>query len=92
MNRTFSKLIVGGILFGAFLFFLPFLLFKVFFFFLILGTISWFFRGRRKNYAQYRWAMADRIRSMSDEEYQQFREARSHCRQDWSNAKKENND
>lgn len=89
MNRTYAKLIVGGILLGVAVYFVPFFIMKVFVFFIILGMFSWFFRGRRRQHRQYYWAMADRIRSMSDEEFEQFKEQRSHCGRRWSNTKNE---
>lgn len=89
MNRTNVKLIVGGILLGVAVYFVPFFVMKIFVFFLIFGMFGWFFRGRRRHYRNYQWGMADRIRSMSDEEFAEFKEARSHCSNRWSNTKTE---
>ena len=85
MDRSFARPIVFGALFGALAFFMPFFLMKVFFFFLIAGVFIRFF-GRR-HFRGRRWggnpmAFADRIRGMSDEEYDTFKkEFRGRCYQ-----------
>ncbi len=89
MNRVYLKTIIGGILLGTALYFVPFFLLKVMIFFLVFGTIAWFFRGRRRHHYAYRWAMADRIRSMSDEEYEHFKSERVKCADRMSNQKTE---
>ncbi len=73
MNYQVLKTIAFGALFGAALFWAPFFVIKVIIFFLVLGLIFRFFRGRRY-YGPSGWAYADRIRGMSDEEYNSFKE------------------
>ena len=71
MNSRILKLIVGGALLGAAIFFIPFFLLKVAAVILIFGLFRWMFKGRGRS---GRWAgFADRIRSMSDEEYANFK-------------------
>ena len=89
MNRINLKLIIGGILLGTALYFVPFFVAKAMVFLLIFGTVGLLFKGRRRHYHQYYWAMADRIRGMSDEEFAQFKEERSNCSKRWSNHKTE---
>jgi hypothetical protein len=64
---------LGGVLLGAALFFMPFFVLKIFGFLVIGGLFFWLFRG--KGYGHHRWVMThpDHIRSMSDEEYAQFK-------------------
>ena len=81
MNTRFLKLIVGGILLGAAIFFVPFFLLKVAGIFLIFGLVIWIFKGRR--HSRHHWGgFADKIRSMSDEEYATFK-ARNHRCNGW---------
>lgn len=72
MTTSIFKAIVAGILIGAFAFFA----FKVFITFLVFGLIFMIF-GRafhgRSGYHGHHLAFADRIRSMSDEEYAGFK-------------------
>ena len=78
MNRSIVKPIIGGVLIGAALFFIPFFVLRVAVFVLIIGLLfrlfgrgSWGPAGRR----QERFTrFADKIRNMTDEEYNQFRE------------------
>jgi hypothetical protein len=82
MKKSIFKPIIAGVLAGAALFFMPFFLLRLFAFFLIAGLFFRFFIGRRmrKHGFGMRTAFADRIRSMSDEEYSQFKQkAQQHC-------------
>ncbi len=59
---------------GAALFWMPFFVFKVAVFFTLLGIFFWFGRGFRSRYRrQPSWHYSDKIRSMSDEEYDSFK-------------------
>lgn len=77
MNRSIIKPIASGILLGLALFYIPFFVLRVVTFFLILGFIFRLFAGRRRRFRRqfgdHRFAFADRIRNMSDEEYQSFK-------------------
>ncbi|MCC6289507.1 MAG: hypothetical protein IT249_16630 [Chitinophagaceae bacterium] len=77
MNRSILKPIVAGVLIGAALFFIPFFVLRVIAFFLIAGLVFRLFAGRRRrfgrNFSEQRFAFVDRIRNMSDEEYQAFK-------------------
>jgi hypothetical protein len=74
------KPIVFGVLFGAAAFFVPFLIIKVFFFFMVMGLVFRLFWWRgRKHHLHYRFAYADKIRNMSDEEYAAFKNNAGHC-------------
>lgn len=76
MNTRFLKLIVGGALLGAAIFFVPFFLLKIAVVFLLFGLFKWIFKGKGRS---NRWAgFADRIRSMSDEEYADFKSGAGH--------------
>jgi UPF0716 family protein affecting phage T7 exclusion len=81
MNYQVVKQILGGLILGAILFFFPFFAVKVVGFLLIIATIFWLFRGRRSHWRQYAMLHPDKIRSMSDEEYESFKSyfGRSHC-------------
>jgi len=71
-------MIVGGALFGAAAYFMPFFLIKALLIILLLGTLFRLF-GRRRHYSRYT-AFADKIRSMSDEEYAAFKSQwHGHC-------------
>ncbi len=71
MNHRILILIVGGALLGAAIFFIPFFLLKVGVILLMFGLFRWMFKGTGRS---GRWAgFADRIRSMSDEEYANFK-------------------
>ena len=81
MNRSILKPIIGGVVFGAALFFIPFFLLRVAAFFLIAGAIFRLFAGRRRfagRFREHRLAFADNIRNMSDEEYAKFRNEMPH--------------
>jgi predicted lipid-binding transport protein (Tim44 family) len=76
MNRSILKPIIGGVLFGAALFFIPFFLLRVAAFFIIAGIIFRIFAGKRRfgsRFRQHRLALADNIRNMSEAEYEKFR-------------------
>lgn len=76
MNRGILKPIAGGVLLGAALFFIPFFVLRVIAFLLIVGLIFRLFSGRRRfgrHFGDRRFAFADRIRNMSEEEYQNFK-------------------
>ena len=78
MNNQVLKTIIFGALLGAAIFAAPFFVLKVFIFFLIVGLIFRLFRGRGYRRRGWRgpwaWAYADKIRSMSDQEYQEFKD------------------
>jgi uncharacterized membrane protein len=77
------KAIIGGALLGAALFFVPFILIRVFLFVLLIGFLFRLF-GRGRWHGQWnrgfghsrqsRFAFPDYIRSMSDEEYSRFKQ------------------
>lgn len=75
MNRSIFKPIVFGVLFGTAAFFVPFLILKMFFFFMIMGLVIRLFwwNGRSHYRLRYHMAYADKIRNMSDEEYAAFK-------------------
>ena len=78
MNRQVLKTIVFGALVGAALFAAPFFVLKVLVVFLIIGFLFRIFAGRRYHRRGWRgpwgWAYADKIRTMSDQEYEEFKE------------------
>ncbi len=82
MNLQILKPILIGAALGAALFLVPFFVLKVIVFFLLIGLIFRFF-GRGRYYRGYRgpayrgpagWAYADKIRGMSDEDYENFKQ------------------
>jgi hypothetical protein len=76
MNNQVLKTIIFGALLGAAIFAAPFFVLKVLAFFLIVGLFFRIFRGRRgrKGWGRaWGWAYADKIRSMNDQEYQDFK-------------------
>ena len=80
MKRQLIKTITVGAVLGAALFLLPFFVLKVLVIFLLFGLVFRFF-GRHRSYrGPYGWAFADKIRTMSDEEYTAFKERLSHGR------------
>ena len=117
MNRSYFKPILAGVLLGAALFYMPFLI-KMILLFVIMGGLIRFIvsrklwhyahagahggEGKKGNHGHYRahfrgfrggwgpWfhpAFAEKIRNMSDEEYNRFKEKfqsrwTSHCG-DW---------
>lgn len=78
MNLQLIKTIIGGAILGTALFYLPFFVLKVLVIILLIGVISKFFRRHRGYRGPYGWAYADKIRSMSDDEYSEFKERLSH--------------
>jgi len=77
MKRSIFKPISAGILIGAALFFIPFFLLRVLIVFLIIGALFRLFgrRGFRGRYGRgFHPAFADKIRNMSDEEYNQYKQ------------------
>jgi len=73
MKKSILKTIVAGIILGAGIFYFPFFLLRVFLVFLIIGIFFRFFIGRRFG-RRFHPAFADKIRSMSDEDYKLFKE------------------
>ena len=76
MNTQIIKPILGGLIIGAALFFMPFFVLKVLVFLLIIGLLFRLFgwrRGWRHYRGPYGWAFADKIRNMSDEDYEHFK-------------------
>ena len=82
MNNTLLRSILAGLLLGVALFIMPFFLIRLVFFFVIIGALFRLFGGgrfRRSNWGRgrdfgYTPAFADRIRQMSDDEYNQFKQ------------------
>ncbi len=72
MNVQILKPILGGLIIGAALFFAPFFVLKVLAVLLLIGLLFRFF-GRRHYRGPGGWAYADKIRTMSDEEYLEFK-------------------
>ncbi len=78
MTRSILKPILAGILIGAGLYFMPFFLLRVLIVFLIIGALFRLFRGRgfRGRYAGgFHPVFADKIRNMSDEEYNEYKQS-----------------
>lgn len=70
MNKSILKPIVFGVLFGTAAFFVPFFLVNMIFFFMIIGLFfRLFWWGGGKHHMQHHFAYADKIRSMSEEDY-----------------------
>ena len=78
MNTRFLKLVVGGILLGAAVFFVPFFLLKVASMFLVFGLLIWIFKGKRHSHRHW-GGYVDKIRSMSDEEFKAFKTSDHRC-------------
>jgi len=73
MTKSILKSVAGGILIGAAIFFMPRLIIGV----IILMAIFRFMFWRRMGSAwhrTHRFAMADKIRTMTDEEYQKLKD------------------
>jgi hypothetical protein len=82
MKRSILKPVAFGILFGAAAFFAPFFLIKGFFFFLFIGFVFrmiWWRGYRWGHHFRYQMVMADKIRSMSDEEYNELKNKLNDC-------------
>ncbi|WP_460949339.1 hypothetical protein [Spirosoma daeguense] len=96
MNNTLLKSILAGLLIGVALFIMPFFLLRFFVFLFIIGLLFRLFGGGRRRGWGRRWghgpmpAFADRIRQMSDEEYDAFKQRYSgNCyRNDFSKENK----
>ena len=75
MKRSIFKPVLFGVLFGAAAFFAPFFLLKVLLAIMIISFICRMFwwRSWPHNRMQYRFAYADKLRGMSDEEYAAFK-------------------
>ncbi|MDH4473876.1 MAG: hypothetical protein QE487_14820 [Fluviicola sp.] len=72
MATTLLKSILIGTLMGAMIFFAPGFIIGLFITFLIFRLMI----GRKMRggkYGEYRLAFADKVRSMNDEEYEQFK-------------------
>jgi hypothetical protein len=52
-------------------------------FFLFFGLFFWFFRGRRSHWRKFAMIHPDKIRSMSDQDYEEYKTnfGNSHCGQ-----------
>ena len=82
MAKQLLKPVLIGILVGAVLFVLPFFLLRTLLFVLLIGGLFRFLAGRRFRWGRYSHgpdpgfspALADTIRSMSEEDYQAFRQ------------------
>ena len=81
MNYYVLKPILGGLILGAIFFFFPFFVVKVIGLLLILGMIFWVVKGRRSHWRRFAFVHPDKIRSMSDEEYEAYKSnfGRSRC-------------
>ena len=81
MNYRVIKPIVGGLMLGALLFFFPFFIVKIFGFLLIFGLFFWLFKGRRSHWRKFAMVHPDKIRSMTDQDYEEFKTTfdKSHC-------------
>ncbi len=76
MNKEIVKAVFGGLILGTAAFFVPFFLIKTVIIFFIIGAIfRWMFwrKFRYMGGMQPMMLMADKVRTMSDEEYQEFR-------------------
>jgi hypothetical protein len=84
MKRSVFKPIIAGILIGAAIYFVPFFALKTLFFILIIGAIFRMFSWRRYHWrSHYYVAYADKIRSMSEEEYNEFKNKMNRWNQDY---------
>lgn len=84
MNKSVFKTIAAGILIGAIAFAMPFFLLRAVVFFFLIGGLLRLFIGHRlgKRFGGRRFQMvfADKIRSMSEEEYTLFKtKFQNHC-------------
>jgi hypothetical protein len=86
MTKQLLKPVLIGILAGAVLFVLPFFLLRTLLFVLLIGGLFRLLAGRRFGWGGYGYrhdrgfspALADTIRSMSEEDYQAFRQRFQH--------------
>ncbi len=76
MKHSIFKPIVGGLIIGTALFFAPFMLLKFIFWMIIIGGIMrLIFRRRHSHWGGPRYSMvyADKVRNMSQEDYDAFK-------------------
>lgn len=78
MKKSLFKPVLGGVFLGSILFAMPFFILKVALFFLVCGTLMRLFARGRMRHGGMRGmgfgpAFADKIRGMSDEEYDAFK-------------------
>jgi predicted membrane protein len=79
MKNSILKTIVGGMFFGTLLFFTP--TFIIFFFAALLFMKMLFFRSTKGGFRQKQIAYAERIRAMSELEFENFKQSFSgNCR------------
>ncbi len=86
MTKQLLKPVLIGILAGGVLFVLPFFLLRTLLFVLLIGGLFRLLAGRRFGWGRYGHgpdrgfspALADTIRSMSEEDYQAFRQRFQH--------------
>jgi len=75
MKTNLIKPIIVGVLLGVAVFWIPFVVVRLFLLFIIIGFIFRLFMWRRwRGNGGSRFAFADRIRGMSDEEYIAFKQ------------------
>lgn len=72
MNGQMLRTILAGALIGAVIFAVPWFALKVVLFLLIIGIFFRVFRGRGHR-GRYGWTYPDKIRSMNDQEYEEFK-------------------
>ena len=73
MTKSIFKLILAGMLFGAVVFFMPMFILGIFIFFAIFRLFMRMTMGRGR-FMEHRLAFANKIRSMSEEEYAGFKQ------------------
>ncbi len=80
MTKQIIKTVLAGILAGAALFLVPFILIRVLLFVLLIGAVARLL-GRRYHYrGRMHPAFAEQIRNMSEEEWAQYRQNyNGHC-------------
>lgn len=76
MNKSILKTIFGGIFLGTLLFFAPFFLLVFFVGMIIMKFL--FFRRFKGNFKSKYLAYAEKVRAMSDEEFENFKTNFSH--------------
>ncbi len=77
MRRSIFRPIIFGLLFGAAVFFAPFMILHLLFWIFLIGGIirlAFWGRWRRWGGGSYYVAYADKMRSMSEEEYKAYKE------------------
>lgn len=74
MNRSIFKSVIAGILLGTAAFFMPFFLLKALFFIFIISAIFRMVMWRKHYWGSWQYiAYSDKIRNMSEEEYNEFK-------------------